>query len=125
MEAVSQELYEQVRAQVLEDLKAERRERAKKLEEERENIYNMFEPFRKKFYIRLVEKYESIRRFQTNLSSPERMIERWYEEVEDMALSKMRMNRKAVYRSGRVDEANAIAIEIMQTILRDKKEKET
>ncbi|MDE6397787.1 MAG: hypothetical protein K2L51_00535 [Clostridiales bacterium] len=124
MEAIGQEVYEQVKAQVLEELKEERRARAKALKEEQEAIFHMFDPFRQKYYLRLVRKYELIKRYQTNLHSPERTIEIWCEEVEEMTLRRMHeRNAKLAFRHGRADEANKIAMEIMETILQDKKEK--
>lgn len=114
MEAVSQEVYEQIKARVLEELKEERRARAKALKGERDGIYHMFDPFRQEYYLRLVRKYGLVRRFQTNLASAEYTIEKWYEEVENLALKKMRETRKSAYRNGRAEEANKIAIEIME-----------
>ena len=123
---VSQEVYEQVKAQVLEELKEERRSRAKALEEERDAIYHMFDPFRQEYYLRLVQRYERIKRYQPNMRSAERTIELWYEEVENMTLRRMReRNATTVYRHGRAEEANRIAKEIMETILLDNKEKNT
>ena len=121
---VSQEVYEQVKAQVLEELKEERRARERAREEEREAVDHLFDPYRKEFYLRLVRKYELIRRYQTNLRSADKTIEIWYEEVENMTLRRMReRNATTVYRHGRAEEANRIAKEIMETILLDNKEK--
>jgi len=120
--AISKEVYEQVKAQVLEELKEERRARAKKREEEYDAIRHMFDPFRKQFYLRLIKRYERMRRFQTNLRPAEYLIDKWYEEAENLALRQMHETTKSAYKRGRAKEANDIACEIMEAILRDGKE---
>ena len=120
MEGISQEVYEQVKAQVLSELKEERRERAKAREEEQDAIHRMFEPFRQAYYLRLVQRYEHIRRLHTNLASAEITIEKWFEEIESMALSRIHETRKSAYRNGRAEEVNRIAMEILETILEGK-----
>ncbi len=115
---ISKEVYEAVKAQVLEEQKEERRERQKQRNEIREKAFELFKETRDKYYLPLVEKYEH-EKFAKGYTSD--VIERWYEEAEKMALYKLKeRNRETAYLHGKKEEANLIAAQILETMIRSK-----
>lgn len=123
MEAVSQEVYAQIKAQVLEEWAEERKREAKRREEariaERIATDNVFSSTRKKYYLPLAKKCEALRRTGHHIDCVQ-MIDKWLKEAENMALQALgEWDKASVYKNGKVDEANKIMSEVLETIIQD------
>lgn len=120
MEAVSQELYEQVRAQVLADLKTERREQSQENIRTNKAARAMFDELKAKYMPKLIA--------NTMKMFPHRTDHYWisqdkFEHVTQMALSVVgERNTKTAYRNGKAEEAVKAAEEIFADMFREEKE---
>lgn len=112
MEAISKEVYEYVRAQVLEEEKAKRRAAAKA----RDEAYKMFSETNKKYKPLLIAKYMKI--YKT-MDGAEGYVVRQLMNVERCALSSVGECRVvSAYKKGKKEEANEIAVKLLEEILK-------
>lgn len=120
MEAVSQEVYEQVRAQVLEDLKAERLVRSQENIRVNKAARAMFDGLKAKYMPKLIA---NAMKMLPNRTNHYWIAEDKFDHVTQMALSVIgERNAKTAYRNGRADEAIKAAETIFTDMFREEKE---
>lgn len=113
MEAISKEVYEYVRAQVL----AEQKARRKESERQRQQAYAMFDELKEKFFPRLICKYTQ--KFGNRVYDAEACARRQIENAEQGALYTLgERNCITAYKHGKAEEANEIASQILEEVLK-------
>ncbi len=124
MEGVSRELYEQIKAEVIEEYKEQQRREAKKRAEQRMAeaiaIDKLFEPTRSKYFLKVLAYLNMLSRAGQRLNIP-RSIEQVFSETEDLALQSIGVwSKKAAYKNNQAEEANQMAEKILEDRLNGK-----
>lgn len=117
MEAISQEMYEQVRAQVITEMRTERLERQREYERTRKASMCMFDELKVKYMPRLIAKAMS---FYPNRTDHYGIAYGKFEHVTRMAISSIgERNAKTAYRNGKAEDAVRAAEEIFKQVLEE------
>lgn len=119
MEGVSQELYEQIKVEAIEEWKEQKRREAKKREEqriaERIAIDKLFEPTRSKYYIKVYSYVNLLCRAGQRLNILQ-TIEEIFSEAEQLALQAIgERSKESAYKNNRAGEANKMAEQMLET----------
>lgn len=113
MEAISKEVYEAVKAQVL----AEQKERRKEAERQRQQAYRMFDELREKYLPKLMCRYAQ--KFGNRFYDVEFCARRQIEQATQGAISSVgERNCLNAYKHGKAAEANEIATQILEEVLK-------
>ena len=117
MEAISKELYEQIKAEVIEEWKEQKRMEAKKRAEQRMAkmiaVDNLFKPTRSKYFMRVVEYLNMLSRAGQRFDTVQ-MVDQIFSETERLALKAIgEWSKESAYRHDRAEEANKMAEQIL------------
>lgn len=115
---VSKELYEQIKAEVIEEWKEEKRREARKRAEERRTRIiatdKLFEPTRSKYFLKVLAYLNVLSRAGQRFDIVQE-VERIFSETEHLALKAIgEWSKDSAYKNNKANEANEMAEQILE-----------